>query len=979
MKIIDFIVPTSCSLTTTEDITITIVNTGTSSQNNFSVQYSIDSGASFVNEVISPTIQSGDSLVYTFVNKADFSQLGKYNCIAVVHAIGDENTENDTSITSTISYPNIDTFPFIEKFELGDNLSFVEQSGEQAKILVNNQSANNSEFGLNFFGGDYNSGWQGGSNPDSINIWVQNTKFQASAYSCDIDVSSLLNPILQFDIRLMSQDYSNNSWFRVLINNIVQIKDINGDHTYNNNMTDFETKQFDLSAYAGNNFTLKFQSCCRIGSQDMVYIDNIVIGEPPIVNLGNDTAICENDTITLDAGAGVGYSYYWRKLPSPDIIGLNQHINITDAGTYHVDVYSDAGIISSDTIILIVNPSYYFVEQEFICNTDSLLWQGDYYLSEGTYYANYQTVNDCDSVYELNLTVNPKYFYTEQQTICDNGSLFWHGNYYDIPGTYYDSLSTVLGCDSIYEMQLIVNPTFFYTEQQNICENDSLLWRGNYYDIPGTYYDSLSTVMGCDSIYEMQLVVNPIFFYTEQYTICENDSLLWRGNYYDTSGTYCDSLNTVMGCDSVYEMQLVVNPTFFYSEQQTICNNDSLFWHQSYYNIQGTYYDSLQTVLGCDSIFELQLFVNPAFYFEDIMTTCNGNSVEWRGNYYSVSGIYYDSLQTTVGCDSVYALNLIITPNYYYSDVLNICEDSVLWHGDYYFTSGVYTDSLLTIAGCDSIFEVQINFNNSYYMVEYDSVCDDNYIYWHDMIINSTGVYYDNLETVQGCDSIFELNFTRNVSSFTEENISICENEQYFWHGIDYSTQGVYYDTLQATTGCDSIFKLSLQINPLPDTPEIWGPDTVNIGDTTLYWLPPFNLLDSWLVDNCIIVEYLDDFHIKVKWDTIGIAYVYASFKNHHECTDTTYKQIIVENGSGIGFINTSNINVYPNPTSGLITIEGQNIDLVEIVNVDGQIVKQCSENRKIYIMNLSSFSKGLYLIKITTSKGIINRKIVLE
>ncbi|MCD4744994.1 MAG: hypothetical protein K8R58_01705, partial [Bacteroidales bacterium] len=37
-------------------------------------------------------------------------------------------------------------------------------------------------------------------------------------------------------------------------------------------------------------------------------------------------------------------------------------------------------------------------------SNDSLLWQGNYYsLTDGTYFANYNTADGCDSIYELNL------------------------------------------------------------------------------------------------------------------------------------------------------------------------------------------------------------------------------------------------------------------------------------------------------------------------------------------------------------------------------------------------------------------------------------------------------------------------------------------------------------------------------------------------------------------------------------------------
>jgi hypothetical protein len=50
--------------------------------------------------------------------------------------------------------------------------------------------------------------------------------------------------------------------------------------------------------------------------------------------------------------------------------------------------------------------SYSFNESQSICSGDSLLWQGVYRKNAGIYHANYTTVLGCDSIYELNLTVN---------------------------------------------------------------------------------------------------------------------------------------------------------------------------------------------------------------------------------------------------------------------------------------------------------------------------------------------------------------------------------------------------------------------------------------------------------------------------------------------------------------------------------------------------------------------------------------------
>jgi hypothetical protein len=53
-----------------------------------------------------------------------------------------------------------------------------------------------------------------------------------------------------------------------------------------------------------------------------------------------------------------------------------------------------------------VHPTYAFTENHSICNGDTYNWHGTNYSSANTYTANYATVNGCDSIYTLNLSVH---------------------------------------------------------------------------------------------------------------------------------------------------------------------------------------------------------------------------------------------------------------------------------------------------------------------------------------------------------------------------------------------------------------------------------------------------------------------------------------------------------------------------------------------------------------------------------------------
>ena len=310
------------------------------------------------------------------------------------------------------------------------------------------------------------------------------------------------------------------------------------------------------------------------------------------------------------------------------------------------------------------------------------------------------------------LNVRPHYEFTENTEICDNEDYFWHGTMYATTGTYYDSLQTIYGCDSVYILHLLVHPTYEYTLNAEICDNEVYTWRGNDYTFSGTYYDSLQTMYGCDSVYILHLLVHPTYENTLNADICDDEVYTWRGNSYSFTGTYYDSLQTMFGCDSVYILRLQVHPSYVHQQSAVICSNQSIIWRGNSYNTTGTYYDSLQTVHGCDSIFVLHLQANPVYTFTENAEICSGQDYFWRGNSYNTTGTFIDILPTQQGCDSTYILNLTVHQAYEQTQYAAVCEgQSFIWHGNPYNATGEYYDSLVTQFGCDSVFHLLLTVN----------------------------------------------------------------------------------------------------------------------------------------------------------------------------------------------------------------------------------------------------------------------------
>lgn len=72
---------------------------------------------------------------------------------------------------------------------------------------------------------------------------------------------------------------------------------------------------------------------------------------------------------------------------------------------------------------------------------------------------------------------------------------------------------------------------------------------------------------------------------------------------------------------------------------------------------------------------------------------------------------------------------------------------------------------------------------------------------------------------------------------------------------------------------------------------------------------------------------------------------------------------------------NNFELSIFPNPTTSIITINAQNIHNVEVINLQGKLIYYGKDND----VDLSNESKGIYIVKVTTSIGVEVEKVILE
>ena len=340
-------------------------------------------------------------------------------------------------------------------------------------------------------------------------------------------------------------------------------------------------------------------------------------------------------------------------------------------------------------------------------------------------------------------------------------------------------------------------------------------------------------------------------------------------------------------------------------------------------NTHGIYYQQLTSLIsGCDSVIKLELSENPNNEFIENAAICNGTSFAWHGNTYTTQGIYYDSLTTVLGCDSVYILHLNINPNHEFNENAAICNGtSFAWHGNTYTTQGIYHDSLTTLAGCDSVYILHLNINPNH--------------------------------------------------EFTE-NAAICFGSSFAWHGNTYTTQGIYYDSLTTVAGCDSVYMLLLTVNDLP---------IVNLlGLDTLYCIynPPVTL-NGMPVGGSYSGQGINGNEFFPANAGIGVWPVLYTYTNNNGCSNSDTVYVIVDECIGTDEIQEQDIKLYPNPGNGIFSIEGSQIRTVWVNDLTGKLIYYKEFQTEIVQIDLSSFPKAVYILKVFNGEYYSFARILLQ
>ena len=489
-----------------------------------------------------------------------------------------------------------------------------------------------------------------------------------------------------------------------------------------------------------------------------------------------------------------------------------------------------------------------------------------------------KTIHECDSNYTFHLHVAPIYRFDSIYSICDNERISWQGKWYC--GEKYEARSaddiilkagcratqdtiycdtvryvTVEDCDSTYLLQLHVYPTFDDTVRVHVCDNEDK----HTYIFKDTQGNEFTHYVPFAPTPSVEFVTKPDI---------------------DTLFTY--TLKTIHGCDSVVTVHLTIHPTYFFESEDKVCFGVERLWHGQVINASGIYYAPYTTVHNsCDSIYKLEFYVKPYLTVPIFDYVCDNHVYYHRDTIWSKDG-EMAVIEDTVwhpgsaipdpekrpyievkyygadGCDSIaFQYHLTVCKTYRFD-----AQTDALCSGDTFYSEAydhawsawaieydvdtfvvpydtLFIDSLLTVMGCDSVFNLQAHVYPAYRHIDYDTICSNEPYDWrkHHLtdMIPGLNIIRDSFPTVDGCDSIYELQLMVNAHFFNEKHIKLCADDSIDWHGLHIASlepqpdEYLFWDSLLTQLNCDSVYHL--YVLALDTTMEV-NYDTICIGDT---------------------------------------------------------------------------------------------------------------------------------------------------
>jgi hypothetical protein len=264
------------------------------------------------------------------------------------------------------------------------------------------------------------------------------------------------------------------------------------------------------------------------------------------------------------------------------------------------------------------------------------------------------------------------------------------------------------GCVDHITRTVTINQSSLSNIEEMACDS-FVSPSGNVYYTSGTYYDLIPNHKNCDSFITISLTIANSPLTEFNYSGCDSLYLLSLQQWVFNSGTYIDTATNQLGCDSIIHHNVNLKYGSFADTTLGMCRfvfnpTGNEVWQEA-----GIYYDTIINHLGCDSVITYHV-VSYKTYDTITVNSCGPYTSPSMNKIWDKSGTYNDTMQLSnqFSCDSIIQINLNVFPIEFTEDSITACLWTRLGSGKYIDQSGVYLDTIMSANLCDSVVEYRV-------------------------------------------------------------------------------------------------------------------------------------------------------------------------------------------------------------------------------------------------------------------------------
>lgn len=349
------------------------------------------------------------------------------------------------------------------------------------------------------------------------------------------------------------------------------------------------------------------------------------------------------------------------------------------------------------------------------------------------------------------------------------------------------------------------------TQNFEICEGDTVIVNDEIYTDEGIYIQEFPISASCDSTVTIFVDFAEETSVDLAFDLCEGDSIVIKGEVYNSPGQYQQFIDNNDDCDSLLKITITGLESGIGTTSATICEGETIIINGEVYDKGGEYTQVLTGVNGCDST--LTIKISEISDTEETINRglCEGDSLEINGVVYTEPGVKEQMLVNVEGCDSTLIIKIVGLDKKAETLSFELCSGDTIVVAGKIFTEPGITDIVLPAAnGCDSTLTIKIMEQSPMEGTLDTTICSGSTIIINDITYDSPGVFEQELTTQNNCDSLLKITIIEGLVEEESLFFSLCSASGITVNGQTYTQAGQYTQELTSSNGCDSLLIINL-------------------------------------------------------------------------------------------------------------------------------------------------------------------------